>query len=338
MLKPHWENFVKLSDFQKIKNAGFNMVRIPVGYWAYMDAGGAYTFGAAPYLDKAIGWARQTGLKVVIDLHGAPKSQNGFDHSGHKLASPGWGEGDSLRQTHDVLKTLSSKYAIASMQDVVAAIQLLNEPVLGKYEPSFVKQFYRDAFYNLREASDTPAMLHDGFWDPAWLNGFLSPSDNNAQNVIVDHHEYQIFNSHSAGMSVQQHREQVCNAVEYYSHADKWTVVGEWSGALTDCAKYLNGYKAGNRHEGTFPGSWKIGSCAGKSGHVNTWSQGWKDDVRSYIETQLDAFESRTQGYFFWNFKTQGDAGEWDLFQLLDNDVFPQPLTSRKFGKFCSIF
>jgi glucan 1,3-beta-glucosidase len=160
VLKPHWDSFVKLADFQKIKNAGFNTVRIPIGYWAYLDAAGTYTFGAVPYLDKAIGWARQTGLKVIIDLHGAPKSQNGFDHSGHKLAAPQWGQGDSIAQTHKVLKTLESKYAIPSMQDVVIAIELLNEPFLSKLDSNMVKQFYQDGYNNLRKISDTPAMIH----------------------------------------------------------------------------------------------------------------------------------------------------------------------------------
>ena len=32
-LKPHWESFVSLDDFKKIKGAGFNVVRIAVGYW-----------------------------------------------------------------------------------------------------------------------------------------------------------------------------------------------------------------------------------------------------------------------------------------------------------------
>ncbi|KAF7452596.1 glucanbeta-glucosidase [Pyrenophora tritici-repentis] len=32
-LKPHWESFVSIDDFKKIKGAGFNVVRIPVGYW-----------------------------------------------------------------------------------------------------------------------------------------------------------------------------------------------------------------------------------------------------------------------------------------------------------------
>ena len=89
--------------------------------------------------------------------------------------------------------------------------------------------------------------------------------------------------------------------------------------------------------EGSFAGSSYISSCAGKSGPVSSWSQDWKNSIRKYIEVQLDAYESE-QGWIFWNFKTEGSAGEWDLFQLLDNGVFPQPLTSRKFGKHCNNF
>lgn len=100
---------MSLSDFQKLMYAGFNVVRIPVGYWSYIDVGEPYTFGAAEYLDRAIQWARETGMKVIIDLHGAPKSQNGFNHSGHKLRSPGWGEGDSIDRTHEVLKIIGEK-------------------------------------------------------------------------------------------------------------------------------------------------------------------------------------------------------------------------------------
>lgn len=39
-----------LDDFWKIKNAGFNVIRIPVGYWSYVDAWGPYASGAAPYV------------------------------------------------------------------------------------------------------------------------------------------------------------------------------------------------------------------------------------------------------------------------------------------------
>lgn len=75
ILRSHWDSWVTLGDFQKIAGNGFNTVRIPIGYWAFQKYGeDPYIQGAAEYLDKAIGWARQTGLKVWIDLHGEPIS------------------------------------------------------------------------------------------------------------------------------------------------------------------------------------------------------------------------------------------------------------------------
>ncbi len=71
ILRSHWDSWVSLADFQKIADNGFNSVRIPIGYWAFQKYGGdPYIQGAADYLDQAIAWARQTGLKVWIDLHG----------------------------------------------------------------------------------------------------------------------------------------------------------------------------------------------------------------------------------------------------------------------------
>ena len=58
-----------------------NHVRIPIGYWAYdVGPGEPYLQGQRDYLAKAIGWAQQYGIKVIIDLHGAPGSQNGYAH------------------------------------------------------------------------------------------------------------------------------------------------------------------------------------------------------------------------------------------------------------------
>ena len=210
--------------------------------FSFVAPWGPYTQGAAPYLDAAIDWARQTGLKVVIDLHGAPKSQNGFDHSGHKADWPAWGDGDSVSYTHAALRKIEEKYAKPEMQDVVVAIQFLNEPFLMKLDPEMVTRFHRDAYYNLRDISDTPAMLHDGFKDPSWMNGFLTSQDNGAYNVIVDHHEYQVFDSGLNAMSIDQHVALTCNSVRYtlapfghdclltrrkqvnnYDGSDKWT-------------------------------------------------------------------------------------------------------------------
>lgn len=202
ILRKHWDTWVSLADFQKIANAGFNIVRVPVGCketpcstsfvaanadnpldWAYQKFDSdPYIQGAAPYVDKAIEWARQTGLKVWIDLHGAPESQNGYDNSGHLTKMPGWEKGDTVKQTLLVLKQISDKYATTAYEDVVVGIELLNEP-----QPSLLpsldilKQFYRDGFGEVRSVSDTPVVFHDAFQPSSAWNGLLTPSDNNAQ-------------------------------------------------------------------------------------------------------------------------------------------------------------
>lgn len=109
--------------------------------------------------------------------------------------------------------------------------------------------------------------------------------------------------------------------------------MGEWSAAETDCAPALNGYNKGARYDGTYPNSNFVGSCDGIN-DITYWDAGMKDSVRRYIEAQLEAFESQTQGWVFWNFKTES-AHEWDAFVLLDNGIFPQPLTDRQFGSAC---
>jgi glucan 1,3-beta-glucosidase len=90
---------------------------------------------------------------------------------------------------------------------------------------------------------------------------------------------------------------------------------------MTDCAKYLNGYGRGARYDGAFPGSSRIGDCSWRS-DLNRWPQSYKEDTRRYIEGQIATFEKKTQGWFWWNFKTEG-AAEWDAFRLIDAGIFP---------------
>lgn len=73
VLQAHWASWVTEADFQKAAGAGLNLVRIPVGYWAFEKyPGDPYIQGAAEYLDQAIGWAANAGLNVWVDLHGKP--------------------------------------------------------------------------------------------------------------------------------------------------------------------------------------------------------------------------------------------------------------------------
>jgi glucan 1,3-beta-glucosidase len=46
-------------------------------------------------------------------------------------------------------------------------------------------------------------------------------------------------------MSLQDHINAACSQASGLSSFDLWTIVGEWTPAFTDCAKYLNGRGVG---------------------------------------------------------------------------------------------
>ena len=191
---------------------------------------------------EQIGWAGQTGLKVIIDLHGAPGSQNGFDNSGQRLTTPGWQQGNTVQQTLQVLDTIQKKYGDSSYDNVIAGIELLNEPLTTELNLNEVKQFEVDGYNQQRQYSQNRVVVvQDGFQQPSSYNGWLTPSSNNAQKVAIDHHEYQVFTNALVAMQPWQHRQYVCNNAATYSGSDKWSFVGEWSAAMTDCAAALNG-------------------------------------------------------------------------------------------------
>ncbi|KAJ5179509.1 Glycoside hydrolase superfamily [Penicillium capsulatum] len=334
VLSKHWSSFVGQDDFNQIAAAGMNHVRIPIGYWALEHVDGdPYVNGQLEHLDNAVNWARASGLKVIVDLHGAPGSQNGFDNSGRR-GPINWQKGDTVKQTTSALKALAKRYA--GDTDVVTGVEALNEPsVPGGVNVDGLKQYYYDAWGVAREASkDTTVVLHDGFLPTESWNGFMS-SDSGVWFVMMDTHHYEVFDNGLLAMDVKNHINSICDfSRQHVQTSDKWTVVGEWSGAMTDCAKYLNGKGIGARYDGTMGGNNAIGSCKGKSaGSVKALPQGEQDNTRKFIEAQLDAYEKGT-GWLYWTWTTEG-APEWDMKQQLAAGVFPNPVTERKFPGQC---
>ena len=87
-LRQHWASFYSAADFEQIRAAGLNHVRIPLGYWAVsLRPGDPYVQGQITFLDRAVRWAGQSGLKVWIDVHGG-KSCPG-ERKGARLTADG---------------------------------------------------------------------------------------------------------------------------------------------------------------------------------------------------------------------------------------------------------
>lgn len=135
VLERHWDTFVDASDFRYLASIGINTVRLPIGYWTLGPAfcqGTPFEPVADVYQNSwsrvvhAINMAFDSGLGVLVDLHGAPGSQNGQPHSGISDGKTGLFDNDwYINKTMAVLTHLTEQ--LTNVTNVVG-IQILNEP------------------------------------------------------------------------------------------------------------------------------------------------------------------------------------------------------------------
>lgn len=317
-LESHWQSWITYDDFQQIRDAGLNHVRIPIGYWAIDDKHASYCKGSqVDRLADAVGWAQSLGIKVLIDLHGAPFSQNGFDNSGHR-GTVGWfNQQDYATRAKNAISALAQRFTTSQYAGTVTAIQLLNEPLTTSGPGNaldFTKAYYQDAYYAVRYAqgsnpTDVAVVIHDGFQDLSAWNGFMQPDT--FQDVILDHHQYSVFENDQLALSRQDRLNFFCELRSKIgsSQSNLRTIVGEWSNAITDCAKYLNGRGIGSRYDGTYPGSSKMGSCKGLTGSADNFSNDYKQYLKRVFDTQRNVYETGS-GWIYWTWKTES-ADEW---------------------------
>ena len=255
----------------------------------------------------------------MLTVSTAPGSQNGFDNSG-RYGNVDWQQGDSVQQTLNALQALASHYK--GDTDVVTAIELLNEPLGSSLNLDGVKSFYDSGYKQVHQnTGDVSVCIHDAFQDiNSYWNGAMT---NGYEFTMLDTHLYQIFNQDQVSLSPADHNSAACALGPKLASTDKWTIVGEWTGAQTDCAKWLNGYGKGARYDGTFEGSTKVGSCDGKyTGTVSGLSNDDKDNIKGFLAAQVSAYESHT-GWIFWTWKTES-APEWHMQDLLAAGIFPK--------------
>lgn len=284
-LKTHYEEYISEKDILYLKAQGVNAVRIPVGHFLFGD------FHPFPstivYLDNIMQLAAKHSLLVIIDLHTAPGSQNGWDHSG-KAGDIGWHKSkENIFKTLSVLSKLAERYHGYSN---LFGIELLNEPHYD-IPLNILKEFYREGYKAVREYSDCAVIISDAFRPLKWSNFMVKTP---YENVILDMHLYQCFAQKDKEMTMPEHiaftRKEwgkLIDAVQKNRHA----ICGEWSLGIDELS--LKGLDSSDR-------------------------QGY---IKRYGEAQLEVF-SNLLGHFFWNYKTQ-DKGGWNYAYCRDNGILP---------------
>ncbi|KAJ9053299.1 hypothetical protein DSO57_1025650 [Entomophthora muscae] len=315
-LRRHWESWVTEGDLARLAAAGINHVRIPVGYWAVdIKNGEPWVKGSFDYLIKGVHWAKNHGIRVIIDIHGAPGSQNGFDNSGKRDGIRFFDDYDNIRRMLNVAQVLSEHFARPEFGGMVAGVQLVNEPAGWQLDRGTLQQFYSDGYDRVRgNSKEMLVVVHDAFVP---LRDWEYLRNDYHQRVMLDTHIYQVFDYGLLGMSKQSHLQKPCTRWGEIANSNQklWTVVGEFSLASTDCTRWLNGFNRGARYDGTFeqgrgpvcPGC----TCQGKD-DLGSYTTEHREFLKNFARQQMGVYETAGSGWFFWNFKAE-KSPEWDF-------------------------
>jgi glucan 1,3-beta-glucosidase len=286
-LSAHREKFITGDDFKWIAERGLNAVRIPVGYWV-LEA--AAPFVSAPdELDWAFAEARKNGLGVLLDLHGAPGSQNGWDHSG-RVGTIAWHTSkENIERTLRALENLAERY---KRFDNLLGIELLNEPH-WTVPLDILADFYQEAYRRLRRriGDRVAIVIHDGFRALAWSKIMQGPA---FPGVILDTHLYQVFTPEDQQRDTSEHLQ--IAAIERKKQIDEM-----------------------QRHHPVYIGEWSLAlpkkSFEGRSAYEVNITK------RAFADVQLVSYENAV-GWFFWTYRTE-KSPEWSLSESVKRGWLP---------------
>jgi len=99
------------------------------------------------------------------------------------------------------------------------------------------------------------------------------------------------------------------------------TSAGEFSNAVTDCGKWLNGVGLGTRYEGTYDdgNTWPVQGSCDPWVDYQSWTQSEKDATKQFALASMDAL----QNWFFWT---------WKIGNSSITDTVPSPSWSYQLG------
>lgn len=83
-MRGHWEHWFNETWVSELAARKVERIRVPIGDWT-INPYGPYIGcmdGSAEYVDKILDWAAAYNITVLLDVHTARGSQNGYDNGG----------------------------------------------------------------------------------------------------------------------------------------------------------------------------------------------------------------------------------------------------------------
>ncbi|XP_057974066.1 probable glucan 1,3-beta-glucosidase A [Malania oleifera] len=233
VMREHWSTFIVEDDFKFIAENGLNTVRIPVGWWIASSPTPPWPYvgGSMEALDNAFSWAQKYGVKVIIDLHAAPGSQNGWEHSSSRDGSQEWGKNDeNIQETVSIIDFLTARYV---KYPSLYAVELINEPISSGVSLENLAKYYHAGYNVVRKYSPNVHVIMSSRVGEPLGSRELFPIANGLKGVVIDVHYYNLFIDVFDNMTIQQNIDFIrTNQSERLSNITTsngpLTFVGEW--------------------------------------------------------------------------------------------------------------
>jgi hypothetical protein len=301
LLEKRYRNYITTKDIDKFASYGVNLIRVPIGYWAFMSRQKGmhyHTGGQLLAFSRIAQYAISKGMHVVVDLHGLPGGQNGLDNQGKTGQLEWWNNKANFDASIKMVKR-ATDWILLQPNSRQFTLGLINEPLpeilhFGQTDESFayLNKYYNASLAVIRKKSATlPVMFSDGFsgehvWEQWWSRTDL--------NIVWDTHIYFFQDkqySYDAPYSA-------CYLAKSYATAINPVFIGEWS------------------------------IQAGTMNHIG-------DNQRKlFFQTQLQAYLGMLAGGAFWSAKHNGtnvvgDDGSkqpmyWSWEQLASEGIVPK--------------
>ncbi|CAL9138021.1 unnamed protein product [Musa acuminata var. zebrina] len=282
VMTEHWNTFITEDDFKFISGAKLNAVRIPVGWWIASDPRPPSPFvgGSLRALDNAFTWADNYNLKVIIDLHAAPGSQNGHEHSASRDGSIDWGTTDSIHQTVTVIEFLAARLWYTQRRSLLA-VELLNEPQVSL---DTLKYYYQAGYNAVRKYTNSAYVIMSNRLNGS--NTELLQFASGLSRSVVDVHYYNLFSDIFNNMTVQQNIDYVNN-----DRSSELNTIITANGPLVFVGEWV--------------AEWKVSKNASK-----------EEDYQRFAQAQLDVYGRATFGWAYWTLNHSENP--WSLKWMID--------------------
>ena len=214
----HRNGFVTLSTLSALKIEGVSHLRVPIGYWAFMNQSELYSYnepyvdGSLNYLTQLVQWSKLFDLKILISLHALPGHQNSLSSSG-RANSVNFGNENSLSRSYEILNRLG-KY-VKSLEllynGTIIGVSVINAPEYNTFGLNILTSYYKTGYEILSEILDDQYQI---VIDATGLDINYATNFNPYvySNLVFDYHlDYCASNTDSNATS-----KSLCNYDSYY--------------------------------------------------------------------------------------------------------------------------